>query len=169
MDYRRTRLNAKNTIYYTPKSAVEEIIPVLPKGITIWECANGEGYITKVLRENGFTVITSDITTGQDFLTFKQTEDYDMILTNPPFNLKNKFLMRCYELNKPFLLLGPITFLESQKRLRKYKEKGITIFLPPKKIDYISNYSDKPSKSPFFSMWVGKVDGYELNTINYLS
>ncbi len=168
MDYRRTRLNAENTIYYTPKPAVEEIISVLPKDITIWECAVGEGHISKVLVEHGYKVITSDITTGQDFLTFEQPEHYDMIITNPPFKLKNKFLMRCYELNKPFLLLGPITFLESQKRLRKYKEKGITLFLPSKKIDYIKT-SGEPSKCPFFSMWLGwNIKNYNINTINYL-
>ena len=168
MNYRRIRLNAKNTIYYTPRAAIEEMIKILPKDITIWECANGQGHITKILREYGYKVIQSDINTGQDFLTFEQKEDYDMIITNPPFNLKNKFLMKCYELEKPFLLLGPITYLESQKRLKKYKEKGISVFLPPKKIDYIK-INGEPSKCPFFSMWVGyNINGYENNGIYYL-
>ena len=38
---------------------------------------------------------------------------FDCIITNPPFSLKQEFLQRCYELGKPFALLLPLTTFES--------------------------------------------------------
>ena len=75
---------------------------------TIWECtAIKESRIVKVLRDAGYNVITTHIKDGQDFFKY-EPENYDMIITNPPYSLKDKFLKRAYDLKKPFMFLLPL-------------------------------------------------------------
>lgn len=123
--------------YQTPKEAVLYLFPYLKNEWVIWECAEGDGNISSVLRENGFKVIGTDITKGQDFLTY-QPEAYDCIITNPPFSKKTAFLERAYSLNRSFAFLLPITALEGKKRQMLYKKYGIEILLPPKRIEYFN-------------------------------
>lgn len=124
--------NCPNDEYYTPNVAVEMIIPFIPEHIrTIWECtAIKESRIVEVLRSNGYKVISSHIDAGSDFLTYEPVEDYDIIITNPPYSKKDEFLRRAYELKKPFMFLLPITALEGMTRHRLFKENGIQLVIP---------------------------------------
>ena len=114
---------AKNDELYTPKEAIYPILKYLDKNKIYWECTDfGGSNITKILRENGFKIINTK-KEQIDFL--EQTPDFkfDVIITNPPYSLKNEFLKKCYEYNKPFLLLLPLTALEGKERNKLYKEK----------------------------------------------
>lgn len=105
-----------NDELYTPSYAVEPLVKYLPKGKTIWECTDfGESQITKVLKDNGYNVVS---THKKDFDFLKDSPDFewDMIVTNPPYTLKDEFLERAYSYNKPFAMLLPITALEGVKR-----------------------------------------------------
>jgi hypothetical protein len=84
--------------FYTPVEAMKILIKHLPKDIKIWECTDyGNSHITKELVKSGYKVISSDIIYGFDFLKdTMNTKDFDMIITNPPYSLKDKFLERCY-------------------------------------------------------------------------
>lgn len=63
--------------------------------------------------------------------------DFDVIITNPPYSLKNEFLKKCYEYNKPFALLLPLTALEGKERGKLYKNKGIEIIVLNKRINFM--------------------------------
>lgn len=105
-----------NDELYTPSYAVEPLVKYLPKGLTIWECTDfGESQITRVLKDNGYKVVS---TRKKDFDFLKDSPDFewDMIVTNPPYTLKDEFLERAYSYNKPFAMLLPITALEGAKR-----------------------------------------------------
>ena len=69
-----------------------------------------------MLSSKGYNVIGSDITRGFDFLKNNMEQHFDMIITNPPYSLKDKFIEKCYEYGKPFALLLPLTALEGIKR-----------------------------------------------------
>lgn len=103
--------------YQTPPIALTPLLPHLKKNWIIWECAAGEGSLVKALRKEGYKVIATDIHSGKDFLNY-EPRDYDCIITNPPFSLKQEFLERAYCLGKPFAFLLPLTTLESEKRQR---------------------------------------------------
>jgi len=171
MNGRGTIMNQRKDRYFTPDWAVESIINQIPKDVkTIWECACGEKNISKVLEKHGYNVISTDIVDGFDFLTDKMDKDFDMILTNPPFSLKTEFLEKCYEYEKPFLLLLPITILESNKRMMMYKQYGVQFFMLPKRVNFISSYEEdknKKSSAPFFSIWIGLINDNK-NTITFL-
>ena len=118
----------KNDELYTPEYAVKPLLKYLDKDKIYWECTDfGESNITKVLRENGFKVINTN-KAQINFLT-DEPLDCDIIITNPPYTLKDEFIKRCYELNKPFLLLLPITALEGIERGKMYRKYGIELLV----------------------------------------
>ena len=122
---------------YTPSGQVKFIIPYIPKNIkNIWcPCDTEESYIVKDLLNLGYNVVNSHIDDGFDFFTYEPLL-YDCILTNPPFSVKTKFLKRCYDLQKPFFLLLPITTLEG-KRGKMFREKGLNTGVLQNRISFI--------------------------------
>lgn len=136
---------------YTPDEAVEMIIKYIPNNIkTIWECtAIKESRIVSVLKDNGFNVITSHIEDGQDFFDY-EPEQYDMIITNPPYSKKDKFLKRAFELGKPFMFLLPITTLEGIERGKMFGENGIQMLIPNKRFNF---KPEKKSGAWFQTSW----------------
>lgn len=105
-----------NDEIYTPEIALIPLLKYLPKNIKIWECTDfGKSNITKVLKEHGYDVISTH-KSNFDFLSDKPSFDFDVIITNPPYSLKDEFIKKCYEYNKPFALLLPITALEGIRR-----------------------------------------------------
>lgn len=94
----------------TPDYAVAPLLPYLPKDAVIWECAAGEGLLANTLVNAGHTVVTSDILTGENFFAYAPKR-WDIIVTNPPYSIKQRWIRRCYQLGKPWALLIPINTL----------------------------------------------------------
>ena len=127
----------KNDELYTPTEAIIPILKYLDKEKIYWECTDfGESNITKVLQKNGFKVIHTS-KNEVDFLKDKVNFKFDVIITNPPYSLKNEFLQKCYEYNKPFMLLLPLTALEGKERGKLYREKGIELIVLDKRINFM--------------------------------
>lgn len=122
-------------IFQTPKYALKPLIKYIPKNFIIWECACGNGNITQVLKDEGFKVIATDLKHGENFLTW-QPDEFDCLVTNPPYSIKDEFLKRAYLLRKPFAFLLPITALEGRIRQGLYKEYGIEIILMNSRINF---------------------------------
>ena len=122
---------------YTPSEAILPIIKYLDKNKTYWECTDfGESNITKILIENGFKVINTN-KSQIDFLNDKVDFEFDVIITNPPYSLKDEFIKKCYQYEKPFMLLLPITALEGKARNKLYKDKGIELIILNKRINFM--------------------------------
>lgn len=129
----------KNDELYTPREAIEPILKYLDKDKTYWECTDyGDSNITKVLVENGFKVIATR-KEEFDFLKDDPLFKFDAIITNPPYSIKDKFIKRCYELDKPFMLLLPLTALEGKERNELYKKYGIELIVLNKRINFMKN------------------------------
>ena len=127
----------KNDEYYTPGYAIKPLLKYLPKNITIWECTDyGESNITSILRGGGYNVISTK-KEDFDFLIDKPDFDFDMIITNPPYSLKDEFIKKCYEYKKPFCLLLPITTLEGVDRGNLFREYGIEVIVFDRRIEFI--------------------------------
>lgn len=111
---------------YTPFYAVEPIIKYIGKDQTIW-CPFDEEWSAyyKLLTENGYKVIRSSLADGKDFFTYEPSE-YDIVVSNPPFSIKDRVLKRLYELNKPFAVLLPLNTLQGKSRY-KYFQTGILL------------------------------------------
>lgn len=154
------KYHTNNDEIYTPDYAIIPLLKYLPKGLTIWECTDyGESNITKVLKDNGYKVISTHI---KDFDFLKDTPDFhfDMIVTNPPYSIKTEFLKRCYEYNKPFALLLPITALEGKERNKLYQKNSIELIVFDKRVNFLDN-----KKSCWFntSWFCWKICNKQLN------
>lgn len=131
--------NGKNDELYTPDYAIKPLLKYLPKDKIIWECTDfGESNITKLLKQNGYNVISTH-KDNFDFLTDIPNFDFDIIITNPPYSLKNEFLKKCYEYDKPFCLLLPLTSLEGIERGKMFREKGIDVLVLDRRCDFMDN------------------------------
>lgn len=133
-----------NDNIYTPPYAVKPLLKYIPPHIkTIWECCDaGNSQITKILKQHNYNVISTDIRTGFNFLTDKPDFDFDMIITNPPYSLKDEFLKKCYEYNKPFALLLPLTALEGINRNKLFRKYGISVIVYDRRINF-TNWTSK--------------------------
>ena len=100
----------------------------------IWECACGDGAMTRVLEDGGHKVESSDLydrgfgEPGIDFLTNRRS--VRNIITNPPYNSAQGFIEAAAENGaEKFALLLRLAFLEGAKRAN-------TIFsdIPPNRV-----------------------------------
>lgn len=148
------KANGRSHHFQTPPHGVRYITPFIPKTWRIWEPACGKGQIVDTLETDGYEVIGTDIMGGFDFLDPMSSIgiEFDMTLTNPPFDLKDDWLKRCYGLRKPFALLLPITALGEQERVKMYRENGIQIVVPPERINF-GTPSGEGDGAWFFSAW----------------
>ena len=77
------------------------------------------------MTELGYRVVRSSLAEGQDFFEY-EPEHWDLIVSNPPFSIKDKVLERLYSFNKPFAVLLPLNSLQGKTRYKYFKD-GIQI------------------------------------------
>ena len=142
--YLTVKTNKESDEVYTPREAVIPILKYLPpiSSTTIW-CPfdTDDSEYVKVLKEAGYKVINSHIYYGQNFFFYEPEEYYDIIISNPPFSIKDDILKRLFELKKPYMILLPIPALQGQKRFKYIKDCQALIF--DKRINYFKNKETK--------------------------
>ena len=87
----------RNDYYPTPHSIVERLIDGLPWQGTVWEPCAGDGRMADALQRRGWQVISSDITTGDDFFDFDIAVSHTLI-TNPPFRVIRQFVDHAFKI-----------------------------------------------------------------------
>jgi hypothetical protein len=137
---------------YTPRYAVLPLLKYLKQKEykTIWCPFDTEqSEFVKVLREN-YIVICSHKNDNKDFFAY-EPNNYDIIISNPPYSIKDKVIKRCYELNKPFALLLPLTTLQGKNRF-KYFSDGIEILAFDSRIGfYTKGYENGVKEGNWFA------------------
>jgi hypothetical protein len=125
-------LNSGRTIesdeVLTPAYAVEPIVKYLKikKYSKIWCPFDFENsQYVRVLRKERFVVYPSILAEGKDFLNFRPEFNFDCIVSNPPFSIKDRVLQRCYEIGKPFALLLPQNSLQGKNRGKLFIKYGL--------------------------------------------
>ncbi len=119
----------------TPPHALEPLLPYIDKRWTVWEPAAGEGLLADTLLMNArVKVVESDILTGQNFFEY-EPEQWDCIITNPPYSIKYLWIERCYKLGKPFALLMPVETLGA-KAAQKWFSVGVEVIFFERRINF---------------------------------
>jgi len=135
---------------FTPHYAVDPILKYIPKSWKVWCPFDKEwsAFYQEFVR-GGYDVVRSHIEEGQDFFTY-EPDDYDVIVSNPPFSIKDNILARLYDLNKPFAVLLPLNSLQGTKRYKLFKN-GIQLLSFDQRMGFHNiNSMDKPVEgSPF--------------------
>ena len=124
---------------YTPKYAVLPVLDFLSKSKVVW-CPfdSPKSEFVNVLKKNGNKVIFSHLEQGKDFFKYEPKQKYDIIISNPPYSIKDKVIERCYNLKKPFMLLMPLPALQGKQRF-KYFSKGVELLVFDDRISYFAN------------------------------
>lgn len=124
--------------YYTKEYAIKPLLKYIPTDKTIW-CPfdKQESNFVKLFQERGNNVIFSHIETGQDFFKY-EPRNYDYIVSNPPYSLRESILERLFLLRKPFaMLINEAGLFDSKKRYELLKNNRFEIMVFDKRIDYI--------------------------------
>lgn len=122
----------------TPAYALDPLLPYLPREWVIWEPACGEGLLVEALYDSGYRenqVVSSDILSGQNFFEY-EPDNWDCLITNPPFSIKDKWLKRCYELGKPFALILPAEIPGTAYAAVLFEKFGVEIIYVRPRINF---------------------------------
>lgn len=142
---------------YTPFYAVAPLIKHLKNSghKTVW-CPFDEEWsaYVRMLREEGFKVIRSSLSDGKDFFEYEPDEQYDVIISNPPFSRKNEVLHRLDKFRKPFAILLPLNSLQGKSRFDVFKN-GIQLLSFDQRIGFHTSKSmaEPIEGSPFVSAY----------------
>lgn len=137
---------------YTPRYAVEPLLEFLPRGKTIWcpfDTADSE--FVKVLVGAGFNVIHSHIDEGKDFYEY-EPEDWDIMVSNPPFTGKRKIFERALSFGKPFALLMSLTWLNDSAPKVLFEDKDLELLMFDRRIKF-KGCGDKITFSSGYYCW----------------
>lgn len=132
-------MDRENIEAYTPKYAVDIIVPYLPKNKVIWApFSKDEHNFANYLRELGFNVVNTHLEGGADFLTYKPDFHFDMILDNPPFKNKSKFVEKAIGYGKPFALFLPFNAFGDNGIPKLFIENGLEpqMLIPDKRTEF---------------------------------
>lgn len=107
----------------------DEVVPAIRENNwTVLEPCAGKDAIVNYFQEYGINVIARDKYTkpeSHDVLKDPMPEGVDLVVTNPPFNLKFEILARLIDYGKPFILLLP---LDTASTKRFHRIVGATKF-----------------------------------------
>ena len=155
--------------YATDPEAVKKLLKVESFNHNIFEPACGGCHISKVLWEEGFNVVSSDIvyrgseyqTSVSDFLKYlPDSLNNRDIITNPPYKFAAEFVEHSLDISSDSVKVAmflKLTFLEGGKRkalFDKYPPKKIYVFR--NRIDCWKNGEkpDKPSRAVCYAWFV---------------
>lgn len=112
----------KDDFYPTPPIATRKLLAVEKFDGPIWECACGDGAISKVLADHGYEVISSDLVDrgyGESRVDFMMewTARAPNIVTNPPFKFAREFVDKALGLTTgKVAILARLAWLEGKSR-----------------------------------------------------
>lgn len=138
--------------WYTPESAIYPLLVHIPYGAIIW-CPfdTEESNFVKVLKQRGYRVEYSHIDTDNgNFLTY-EPDEWDIIVSNPPYSIRNDILKRAFELKKPFaLLMNTNGLFDSQIRWDLFSQNNFSLFYLKGRVNYMKEYGKVEKSSPPF-------------------
>lgn len=115
----------KNDECETQEYAVLPILEYLSTDKIVWCPFDKEdSAFVRLIQQNGNKVIYSHIDNGQDFYTYEPPENWDVIISNPPFTNKRKIFERALSFNKPFALIMSNTWLNDAAPVQVFTSAG---------------------------------------------
>lgn len=113
-----------NNVFYTPKSLALEMIEMckITPDMSVLDPCKGAGIFYDNLPE--CKKDWCEITDGKDFFDYK--ERVDLVISNPPFSMWNKWLDHTCEITDKFCYVMGVMNL-TDHRIRQFEEKGFGI------------------------------------------
>jgi len=110
-----------------------------------------DSQFVKVLTENGFNVVYSHLEYWQDFFTY-EPENWDVMISNPPYKDKRKYRERALDLKKPFTLLLPLNILSDSiiNTTMRERESEIQLLIPSRRMRFYNAMNWATGNQPTF-------------------
>ena len=124
---------------YTLDYAVKPILKYLPKDKIIWcpfDTEKSEFY--RQLSQGGWQVIRSHISEGKDYYKY-EPEQWDIIVSNPPFTNKRAIFERALSFNKPFALIMSNTWLNDSAPKQLFRNKDLQLLMFEERMKFRNN------------------------------
>ena len=140
----------KNDECYTPIEGVLPILKYIPKDKIIWCPFDTEesNFVKEISKTN--KVIKSHIVEGKDFFEY-EPEEWDILISNPPFTDKRKYFERALSFNKPFALIMSLTWLNDSAPKQLFFEKDLQLLMFDKRMKF--NNINKITFSSAYFCW----------------
>lgn len=136
---------------YTPDYGVIPLLEFLEpfRGKIIW-CPFDEASsaFVRIFVSNGHKVLHSHINTGQNFYNY-EPDEWDVLVSNPPFTNKRLIFERAISFNKPFALLMSNTWLNDAAPKQLFKDIDLQLLMFDKRIEFVG----QPGKITFSSSY----------------
>ena len=144
--------SGNNDECYTPNYGVSPILKYIPNDVTVWCPFDTEDseFVKQISQQN--EVIYSHIKYGQDFFTY-EPDQWDVIVSNPPFTNKRKFFERALSFNKPFALIMTNTWLNDSAPKQLFTDKDLQLLMFDKRMKFILPDGRDNSKITFSSSY----------------
>jgi len=123
--------------YETPAWAIEELVGKLklhPED-RIWSPFRGDtGNNVKFMKKLGLNISEND---SVDFFDY-EPENWQLLIDNPPFSIKNKIVRRALSFNKPVILILPLLCSRNKwvKELMREYNATLTLAMPSRRINF---------------------------------
>lgn len=102
------RRGNKNDYYVTPAPCIRALIDKTQwnfKGLSILDPCCGSGVFGRVFKEYGVDIEEYDLSQGKDF--FDENREFDIIVCNPPYSIKDKFIDKALTVAKHIFMILP--------------------------------------------------------------
>ena len=119
--------------YNTTPEIWEMIAHLIPKDKILFEAFLKDNWSSKsaiILRDMGFNVVGNPTI---DF--FDELPEYDIIVSNPPYSMKKKIFQRLAVLDKPFILILPISTITKQF-VKVLERDKVQMIIPSKRMQF---------------------------------
>ena len=119
--------------YNTTPEIWEMISHLIPKNKILFEAFLKDNWSSKsaiILRDMGFNVVGNPTV---DF--FGELPEYDIIVSNPPYSMKKKIFQRLAVLDKPFILILPISTITKQF-VKVLERDKVQMIIPSKRMQF---------------------------------
>lgn len=138
-------LDRSNIEAYTPIYAIDIILDYISKDKIIWcPFSKEEHNYCSYLKKLGYRVYNThydpETGIGDDFLLYEPNFHFDVILDNPPFKNKTKFVEKAIGYNKPFALFLPINCLGDNGIPNLFIKNNIELelLIPDKRTEFLN-------------------------------
>lgn len=140
---------------YTPAYGVTPILKYIPEGATVWCPFDTEDseFVKQISQQN--KVVHSHINNEQNFYTY-EPDNWDVIVSNPPFTGKRQIFERALSFGKPFALIMTNTWLNDSAPKQLFKDKDLQLLMFDKRMKFHSpdgRSNDKITFSSSYYCW----------------
>jgi hypothetical protein len=144
--------NVYSDEWYTDQTTVDKAIGLLqpkPRSVIICPFDSDKSLFVTTLKEHGHTVLY-----GMDNFIENDKYQFDYLITNPPFSIKDKVIQQVYKYGKPSLLMLPLDTLGGVKRGQMYEDFGDPyVVIPRRRISYYDQNMVKRPGAAFHSIY----------------